>query len=74
VERSVSDESTQAQLNEMTAELLDRYEELTLLYDLGASFASVLDIQRICEIAIEKASGATGASQAIVTRPGSTGR
>ncbi len=53
-------------LEEMTAELLDRYEELTLLYDLGGSLASEFDIARICEIALEKAASAIGATKAVV--------
>jgi serine phosphatase RsbU (regulator of sigma subunit) len=55
-----------AQLGEMTAELLDRYEELTLLYDLGGSLASVFDIARIAEIALEKAAQVIGAAEAVV--------
>jgi hypothetical protein len=35
----VSEPELEAQLGEMAAELLDRYEELTLLYDLAATFA-----------------------------------
>jgi hypothetical protein len=35
----VSEPELEAQLGEMAAELLDRYEELTLLYDLGGTFA-----------------------------------
>ena len=69
----MTDDTRQAQLDEMTAELLDRYEELTLLYDLGASFASVLDVDRICAIALEKAARATGAAKAIVALEGEDG-
>ena len=68
----MSDE-LQQQLEEMTAELLDRYEELTLLYELGASFASVLEVDRVCEIALEKAADAIGASKAIVALVGPDG-
>ncbi len=35
----MSEPELEAQLGEMAAELLDRYEELTLLYDLGGTFA-----------------------------------
>ena len=69
----MTDDARQAQLDEMTAELLDRYEELTLLYELGASFASVLDVDGICAIAVEKAAGATGATRAIVALEGDDG-
>lgn len=60
------DDAQRQQLEEMTAELLDRYEELTLLYDLGASFASVLDTESICAIAVDRAGRATGAAHASV--------
>ena len=66
----MTDPTRQAQLDEMTAELLDRYEELTLLYDLGASFASVLDVGSICSIAVEKATRAIGADKGIVALEG----
>lgn len=69
----MTDEIRQAQLDEMTAELLDRYEELTLLYELGASFASVLDVESICAIAVDKAARATGATKAIVALEGDDG-
>ena len=69
----MTDDARQAQLDEMTAELLDRYEELTLLYDLGASFASVLDVESICSIAVEKATWAIGATRAIVALEGDDG-
>ena len=69
----MTDDTRQAQLDEMTAELLDRYEELTLLYDLGASFASILDADGICAIAVEKAARATGATRAIVALEGDDG-
>lgn len=64
--REMSDLGLQAQLDDMANELLDRYEELTLLYSLGASFADLLDAEQICEIALEKAGTAIGASKAIV--------
>jgi serine phosphatase RsbU (regulator of sigma subunit) len=63
----------QAQLDEMTAELLDRYEELTLLYELGAALASVLEVDRGCAIAVEKAALAIGAGSAIVALEGDDG-
>jgi serine phosphatase RsbU (regulator of sigma subunit) len=54
------------QLDEMTAELLDRYEELTLLHDLGAAFASKFDVADICEVAIDRATRAIGSRKAAV--------
>ena len=61
------------QLEEMAAELLDRYEELTLLYDLAGSLASVFEVARICEIALEKAAQAIGATEAVVGLTGEHG-
>ena len=63
----------EAQFGEMAAELLDRYEELTLLYDLGGSLASEFDIARICAIALEKAAQAIGATEAVVGLAGERG-
>jgi len=63
----------QMELDEMTAELLDRYEELNLLYDLGSEFASVFEIERISEIAAAKASQAIGATKALVAVAGQEG-
>lgn len=62
----MSEDELTTQLDEMAAELLDRYEELTLLYDLGSSFASVFDVARICEIGVEKAARAIGTTEARV--------
>ncbi len=45
----------QEELDGMTAELLDKYEELTLLYDLNSAFRSVFDVEALCEIALVKA-------------------
>jgi sigma-B regulation protein RsbU (phosphoserine phosphatase) len=62
----MNDHASGGELEEMASELLDRYEELTLLYDLGASLASEFDVPRLCEIAVEKAARAIGATQAAV--------
>jgi len=47
-------QTTQAELDGMAAELLDKYEELTLLYDLNSAFRSVFDVPALCEIALAK--------------------
>jgi sigma-B regulation protein RsbU (phosphoserine phosphatase) len=62
----VTAEQLQVQLDEMTAELIDRYEELTLLYQLGADLASLFDVDEVCAIGLEKAVVATGATQGLV--------
>jgi serine phosphatase RsbU (regulator of sigma subunit) len=69
----MSEPGLEAQLEEMTAELLDRYEELNLMYDLGGSLASVFDPERICAIVVEKASDAIGTAQALVALNGERG-
>lgn len=63
----------QADLEAMTAELLDRYEELNLLYELGASFASVIDPDRSCAVALEKAAAAIGVAKGVVALVGGDG-
>lgn len=63
----------ESQLAEMAAELLDRYEELNLLYDLGGSLASVFDTDRICAIALDKAAETIGATRAVVALTGPRG-
>ncbi|HVC88589.1 MAG TPA: PP2C family protein-serine/threonine phosphatase [Gaiellaceae bacterium] len=62
----MSAETLQVQLDEMTAELIDRYEELTILYQLGAELASLFDVDDVCSIGLEKAVVATGATRAIL--------
>ena len=69
--RTVSDSSPEnvelrAQLDAMAVELLDRYEELTLLYDLGAALATRFDVEDICEVAIDRAMRAVGNTRATV--------
>ena len=50
----------------LTAELLSRYEEVNLLYDLSETLAAVFDVPTLCDIAIERAIGAVGAARATV--------
>jgi hypothetical protein len=59
----MSETELEDQLAEMASELLDRYEELNLLYDLGGSLASVFDPECICAIALDKAAQAIGSTQ-----------
>jgi sigma-B regulation protein RsbU (phosphoserine phosphatase) len=56
----------QRQLDEMTAELLDRYEELTLLYELGGTLAPLFDVDEIARIALARAVRAVAADRAAV--------
>jgi sigma-B regulation protein RsbU (phosphoserine phosphatase) len=66
-------ESLQQQLDEMAAELLDRYEELTLLYELGGALASVFEVDEIARIALERAARAVAADRAGVFLVGPDG-
>jgi len=50
----------------MAQELLDRYEEITLLYDLTQALAAVFDIPTVCEVGLEKALQAIEAMRAFV--------
>jgi serine phosphatase RsbU (regulator of sigma subunit) len=52
----IADQATrQLEIDSMAAELLDKYEELTLLYDLNSALRSVFDVKALCEIALAKA-------------------
>jgi len=54
------------ELNSLSTELLDKYEEVTLLYDLSQALGSVFDIPTICDIALEKAVQAVPAAKAFI--------
>jgi sigma-B regulation protein RsbU (phosphoserine phosphatase) len=54
------------ELNSLSTELLDRYEELTLLYDLSQELGVLFDIQMICDIALERAMEVVKAEKAYV--------
>ena len=41
-------------LENMSEDLLGKYEEVTLLYDLGQALFSVFDVETLCEIALER--------------------
>lgn len=56
----------QAELDAMAGELLDKYEEVTLLYELSSALGSVFDIPGLCEIALDKAIHAVSAGSAYV--------
>ena len=46
----------------MAEELLSRYEELNLLYSISAELTSTLDVQKLCELTLERAFTVLGAS------------
>ncbi len=56
----------EGELESMATELLDRYEEVTLLHGLARSLGSVFEIGRMSEIALEKALQVVRAERALV--------
>ena len=54
------------ELNSLSTELLDRYEELTLLYELSQELGVLFDIQMICDIALERAMEVVKAKRAFI--------
>ena len=66
-ERILADQAyKEHELNSLTTELLDKYEEITLLYDVSQTLSSVFDIAAICDIALDKALHAVRAEKAFV--------
>jgi len=65
--------SADIELDSMAAELLERYEEVNLLYDLTSALMSVLGVPRLCEIALENALRAAGADRALIGVSEATG-
>jgi serine phosphatase RsbU (regulator of sigma subunit) len=55
-------QSAEAELDAMAQELLDRYEELTVLYDLTAALGGVFDVDAQCTVAAERATRAVRAT------------
>ena len=49
-------------LEELTAELLDRYEEINLLYDIGGTLAGVFDVDVIGRTIVDRAMAVTRAA------------
>jgi sigma-B regulation protein RsbU (phosphoserine phosphatase) len=54
------------ELTSLSSELLDRYEELTLLYELSQELGVLFDIQMICDIALERAMEVVKAKRAYI--------
>ncbi|HYE91213.1 MAG TPA: GAF domain-containing protein, partial [Terriglobales bacterium] len=49
-------------VDELTAELLDRYEEINLLYDIGGTLAGVFDVDVIGRTVVDRAMAVTRAA------------
>lgn len=54
------------ELNRLTAELLNKYEEINLLYELSQDLGVIFDISTICTIALERALEVVKAEQAFI--------
>jgi len=59
----------------LSGEIAERYEEVNLLYELSESLAAVYEVSTICRVAIEKGLSITGATSAavLVETPGESG-
>jgi phosphoserine phosphatase RsbU/P len=53
-------------MNSLSGEVLNKYEELNLLYELSEEMASVFNTREICEIVLRKALNVIGAEKASV--------
>lgn len=53
-------------INSLSGEILNKYEELNLLYELSEEMASVFNTREICEIVLRKALNVIGAEKASV--------
>lgn len=62
------------ELEGMTEELLGKYEESTLLYDLSSALGSTFDVPAVCGIALDKALQVIEAAKAFVVLAGEDGR
>lgn len=65
--RWISDKiNAEYNINSLSGEILNKYEELNLLYDLSAEISSVFDTREICEIVLRKALNVIGAEKASI--------
>lgn len=61
------------ELNSLSTEILDRYEEINLLYDIGETLRAVFDANTIYEIVLEKGTEVIGAQKAWIMILGKEG-
>lgn len=54
------------ELDSLSAEILDKYEEINLLYEVSGALGAVFDTKRICELVLEKAVQVIGVQKASV--------
>jgi len=58
---AVPEPAASSELDELTGELLDRYEEINLLYDIGGALAGVFDVDLIGRTVVDRAMAVTRA-------------
>ena len=58
--------NTEYNINSLSGEILNKYEELNLLYELSEEIASVFNTREICEIVLRKALNVIGAEKASI--------
>jgi sigma-B regulation protein RsbU (phosphoserine phosphatase) len=58
--------NTEYNINSLSGEILNKYEELNLLYELSEEMASVFNTREICEIVLRKALNVIGAEKASI--------
>jgi len=54
------------ELDSLSAEILDKYEEINLLYEVSGALGAIFDTKRICELVLEKAVQVIGVRKASV--------
>lgn len=54
------------ELDSLSAEILDKYEEINLLYEVSGALGAVFDTERICKLVLEKAVQVIGVQKASV--------
>ncbi len=54
------------ELDSLSAEILDKYEEINLLYEISGALGAVFDTELICQLVLEKAVQVIGARKASV--------
>jgi len=63
----IADETCgEMEMNSLSTELLEKYEEINLLYDFGESLGTVLNAQDICRIVLERGTELVSAAKALI--------
>jgi phosphoserine phosphatase RsbU/P len=59
----------EAELNDLSVELLEKYEEINLLYDFGESLGTLFDAEAVHRIVLERGTELTLSQKAIILTP-----